>query len=81
MQSTDELHRSVYQAVQSRDFDGLREIYHTDCSYMTGDGVEQKAIDEIEAPYDPYNVGEGPRRGPHLLSTRGDLSRYATEAA
>jgi steroid delta-isomerase-like uncharacterized protein len=47
--STPELHRQVYEAVQSRDFDRLREIYHPDCSYTTGDGVEQRGLDAVLA--------------------------------
>jgi len=42
LESTAELHRAIYEAVQSRDFDRLHEIYHADCSYATGDGVERR---------------------------------------
>lgn len=49
MQSTAELHRAVYEAVQSRDFDRLREIYHADCRYATGDGVEQRGVGAVLA--------------------------------
>jgi steroid delta-isomerase-like uncharacterized protein len=54
MQSTTELHRSVYEAVQSRDFDRLREIYHADCRYATGDGVEHRGVDAVLASVDKF---------------------------
>ena len=47
MKNTAELHRAVYEAVQSRDFERLREIYAADCSYTTGDGVEQSGVDAV----------------------------------
>jgi steroid delta-isomerase-like uncharacterized protein len=54
MQSNAELHRAVYEAVQSRDFDRLREIYHADCSYVTGDGVEQRGVDAVLASVETF---------------------------
>ncbi len=54
MQSMAQLHRAVYEAVQSRDFDRLREIYHADCSYTTGDGVEQRGVDAVLASVETF---------------------------
>jgi steroid delta-isomerase-like uncharacterized protein len=49
MWNTSELHRGVYKAVQSQDLNRLREIYHPDCTYVTGDGVEQRGVDAVLA--------------------------------
>lgn len=38
-------HRAVFEAVQSQDFEKLRSLYHPDCIYVTGDGVEQSGAD------------------------------------
>jgi steroid delta-isomerase-like uncharacterized protein len=54
MQSNAELHRAVYEAVQSRDFDRLREIYHADCRYVTGDGVERRGVDAVLASVETF---------------------------
>jgi steroid delta-isomerase-like uncharacterized protein len=54
MQSKAEVHRAVYEAVESRDFDRLREIYHPDCRYSTGDGVEQRGVDAVLASVDTF---------------------------
>jgi steroid delta-isomerase-like uncharacterized protein len=42
-----ETHRAVYAAINARDLDRLREIYHADCVYVTGDGVEQRGVDAV----------------------------------
>jgi len=47
MSTTSELHRAVYEAVPARDFDRLREIYHPDCRYTGGDGVEHRGVDAV----------------------------------
>ena len=47
MPNVAELHRAVYQAINARDLDGLREIYDADCVYVTGDGVEQSGVDAV----------------------------------
>ncbi len=47
MNATRELHRAVYDAVPTRDFVRLREIYHPDCSYTGGDGVEHRGVDAV----------------------------------
>jgi steroid delta-isomerase-like uncharacterized protein len=44
-----ELHRAVYEAINARDLGRLREIYHADCVYVTGDGVEQRGVDAVLA--------------------------------
>jgi steroid delta-isomerase-like uncharacterized protein len=49
MPNVAELHRVVYEAINSRDLDRLREIYHADCVYVTGDGVEQRGVDAVVA--------------------------------
>jgi steroid delta-isomerase-like uncharacterized protein len=49
MPNVAELHRVVYEAINSRDLDRLREIYHADCVYVTGDGVEQRGVDAVLA--------------------------------
>jgi steroid delta-isomerase-like uncharacterized protein len=54
MTTNADLHRAVYEAVQARDFDRLREIYHADCSYTTGDGVEQRGVDAVLAAVDTF---------------------------
>jgi len=54
MKSTAELHHAVYEAVNARDFERLREIYHADCSYTTGDGREQKGVDAVLAAVDTF---------------------------
>jgi steroid delta-isomerase-like uncharacterized protein len=54
MQSIAELHRAVYDAVQSRDFDRLRQIYHADCRYSTGDGVERRGVDAVLASVETF---------------------------
>jgi steroid delta-isomerase-like uncharacterized protein len=54
MTTNADLHRTVYEAVQARDFDRLREIYHADCSYTTGDGVEQRGVDAVLASVDTF---------------------------
>jgi steroid delta-isomerase-like uncharacterized protein len=43
------VHRAVYEAVNARDLGRLREIYHADCVYVTGDGVEQRGVDAVLA--------------------------------
>jgi steroid delta-isomerase-like uncharacterized protein len=52
--STGELHRAVYEAVPSRDFDRLREIYAADCSYTVGDGVEWRGVDAVLASVEAF---------------------------
>jgi steroid delta-isomerase-like uncharacterized protein len=49
MPNVAELHRAVYEAINARDLDRLREIYHADCVYVTGDGVEQRGVDAVVA--------------------------------
>lgn len=40
-----ELHRALYQAITSKDFDMIGELYHPECIYMVGDGVEMRGAD------------------------------------
>jgi steroid delta-isomerase-like uncharacterized protein len=54
MQSIARVHRDVYEAVQSRDFDRLREIYHADCRYATGDGEERRGVDAVLASVETF---------------------------
>jgi len=49
-----ELHRAVYEAVEARDFDRLRTIYHADCSYTSGDGRAQRGVDAVLAAVDTF---------------------------
>jgi steroid delta-isomerase-like uncharacterized protein len=49
MPNVAELHRAVYEAINARDLERLREIYHADCVYVTGDGVEQRGVDAVLA--------------------------------
>jgi steroid delta-isomerase-like uncharacterized protein len=42
-----ELHRAVYESINARDLGRLREIYHPDCVYVTGDGVKQRGVDAV----------------------------------
>jgi steroid delta-isomerase-like uncharacterized protein len=42
-----ELHRAIYETINARDLGRLREIYHADCVYVTGDGVEQRGVDAV----------------------------------
>ena len=37
--------REMVEAVRSRDFDGLRALYHPDYSYMGADGIEMQGAD------------------------------------
>ncbi len=39
------LQRELFEAVQNRDFDRVRDLYHPEYVYMSGDGVEQKGAD------------------------------------
>jgi steroid delta-isomerase-like uncharacterized protein len=43
------LHRAVYETINDRDLGRLREIYHADCVYVTGDGVEQRGVEAVVA--------------------------------
>ncbi|MDG5816005.1 ester cyclase [Chitinispirillales bacterium ANBcel5] len=38
------LHRAVFDAISSHDFDKLRELYHADTVYMVGDGVKRQGV-------------------------------------
>jgi steroid delta-isomerase-like uncharacterized protein len=35
----------MLEAVRARDFDRLRDLYHADYVYLSGDGIEQKGAD------------------------------------
>jgi steroid delta-isomerase-like uncharacterized protein len=43
------LHREMFDAVMSRDFERLRDLCHPDYVYMSGDGEEQKGADAAVA--------------------------------
>ncbi len=40
-----DIQRAMFAAVESKDVDALRALYHPDYIYMSGDGVEQKGAD------------------------------------
>jgi steroid delta-isomerase-like uncharacterized protein len=42
-----ELHRRLFAAIQSRDFAAIRALYHPDCIYRVGDGIEQTGPESI----------------------------------
>ena len=45
MQNAAELHRALFEAITSKDFDKIRELFHPDCIYMVGDGTERKGVE------------------------------------
>jgi steroid delta-isomerase-like uncharacterized protein len=45
MPNAAEIHRAVFDAIPSQNFAKLRELYHPDTIYMTGDGAEQQGAD------------------------------------
>jgi steroid delta-isomerase-like uncharacterized protein len=51
-----ELHRTVYDAIPARDFDKLRELYHPDCVYRVGDGIEQNGVDVVLGVVDTFTT-------------------------
>lgn len=42
-----ELHRRLFDAIQSRDFATIQALYHPDCIYRVGDGIEQKGPESV----------------------------------
>jgi steroid delta-isomerase-like uncharacterized protein len=44
----------MFEAVRARDYARLRELYHPDYVYMSGDGVEQKGADVGVAVAETY---------------------------
>ena len=49
MHNAAELHRTLFDAIQARDFDTLRALYHPDCVYRVGDGIEQEGPETVAA--------------------------------
>jgi len=41
MPNAAELHRTLFHSIRARDFDALGHLYHPDCVYRIGDGVEK----------------------------------------
>ena len=42
-----ELHRTLFDAIGSRDFATLQTLYHPDCIYRVGDGIEQQGPEAV----------------------------------
>lgn len=50
------LQREMFEAVRDRDFDRLRDLYHPEFVYTSGDGVEQKGADAGVAACKTYTT-------------------------
>lgn len=49
MHNAAELHRRLFDAIQTRDLDTLQALYHPDYVYRVGDGIEQSGPEAVAA--------------------------------
>jgi steroid delta-isomerase-like uncharacterized protein len=54
MMEAADLHLAAIDAVTNRDFAALRDLYHDDYVYMSGDGIEQPGADAGVAVVEQY---------------------------
>jgi steroid delta-isomerase-like uncharacterized protein len=58
MTTAAELHQTLFAAIQERDFDTLRRIFHRDSIHTSGDGIQKKGaeavVDEVESFLTPF---------------------------
>jgi steroid delta-isomerase-like uncharacterized protein len=58
MTTAGELHQTLFTAIQERDFDTLRGLFHRDSIHTSGDGVQQiggeAVVDEVKSFITPF---------------------------
>jgi steroid delta-isomerase-like uncharacterized protein len=58
MTSAAELHQTMFDAIQERDFDTLRRIFHPNSIHTSGNGVQQigpdPVVDEVKSFLTPF---------------------------
>jgi steroid delta-isomerase-like uncharacterized protein len=58
MTTAAELHQTLFAAIQARDFDTLRRLFHRDSIHTSGDGVQQigaeAVVDEVKSFVTPF---------------------------
>jgi steroid delta-isomerase-like uncharacterized protein len=47
MASAAALHRAMFEAIGKRDFDGLRDLFASDATHTSGDGVEKRGPEPV----------------------------------